>query len=149
MTESFRIKSPSVIHETIDDEVVVIHMLKGSYYNLEGSATRIWSRLVASTSFGAIVREFESLFDVGVVDVEESVTRFLDELEREDLIERVSEVLSPNPENVGGVVSPGNGTERFIPPVITKYTDMQDLLLLDPIHDVNQKGWPIQESKGK
>jgi hypothetical protein len=27
-------------------------------------------------------------------------------------------------------------------PVLNKYTDMQELLLLDPIHDVNAQGWP-------
>jgi hypothetical protein len=24
-----------------------------------------------------------------------------------------------------------------------KYTDMQSLLLLDPVHDVDSQGWPI------
>jgi hypothetical protein len=27
-------------------------------------------------------------------------------------------------------------------PVLEKYTDMQELLLLDPIHDVEEAGWP-------
>jgi hypothetical protein len=30
----------------------------------------------------------------------------------------------------------------FMPPELFKYTDMQDVLLLDPIHDVDVKGWP-------
>jgi len=31
----------------------------------------------------------------------------------------------------------------FAPPVLEVYTDMQDLLLLDPIHDVDETvGWP-------
>jgi hypothetical protein len=27
-------------------------------------------------------------------------------------------------------------------PVLDKYTDMQELLLLDPIHEVDDAGWP-------
>ena len=25
-----------------------------------------------------------------------------------------------------------------------RFTDMQDLLLLDPIHDVDETGWPVR-----
>ena len=32
--------------------------------------------------------------------------------------------------------------EGFVAPQLHKYTDMQELLLLDPIHDVDQEGWP-------
>jgi hypothetical protein len=31
----------------------------------------------------------------------------------------------------------------FTDPVIEIYTDLQDLLLLDPIHDVDDRGWPV------
>jgi hypothetical protein len=27
-------------------------------------------------------------------------------------------------------------------PALHKYNDMQDLLLLDPVHDVDETGWP-------
>ena len=31
-------------------------------------------------------------------------------------------------------------------PVLNKYSDMQDLLLLDPIHDVDEEaGWPTNK----
>ncbi|HEY9704008.1 MAG TPA: PqqD family protein, partial [Allocoleopsis sp.] len=30
----------------------------------------------------------------------------------------------------------------FAQPLLEKYTDMQDLLLLDPIHEVDEIGWP-------
>jgi hypothetical protein len=31
---------------------------------------------------------------------------------------------------------------QFERPVLQKYSDMQDLLLLDPIHEVDETGWP-------
>ncbi|MBN2286366.1 MAG: hypothetical protein JXI43_07950, partial [Tissierellales bacterium] len=30
----------------------------------------------------------------------------------------------------------------FKKPVIDKFEDMQEMLLLDPIHEVNDQGWP-------
>jgi hypothetical protein len=30
-------------------------------------------------------------------------------------------------------------------PKLTVYEDMQDLLLLDPIHDVDETGWPARK----
>jgi hypothetical protein len=37
-----------------------------------------------------------------------------------------------------------NGHEKpsFNLPLLHKYSDMQELLLLDPIHDVDDAGWP-------
>ena len=31
---------------------------------------------------------------------------------------------------------------RFEAPALQVYTDMEDLLLLDPIHEVDEMGWP-------
>jgi hypothetical protein len=39
--------------------------------------------------------------------------------------------------------------ETYEPPVLKKYDDMADLLLVDPIHDVAaDKGWPHRPSDG-
>ena len=34
----------------------------------------------------------------------------------------------------------------FEAPRLTKYTDMRDLLVLDPIHDVDESGWPARRA---
>jgi hypothetical protein len=36
----------------------------------------------------------------------------------------------------------GHDKPSFTPPLLHKYSDMQELLLLDPIHDVDEAGWP-------
>jgi hypothetical protein len=37
-----------------------------------------------------------------------------------------------------------NGIDKppFEMPKLSKYTDMEDLLALDPIHEVDEMGWP-------
>ena len=71
------------------------------------------------------------------------MSRFLDELAQETLI-----VPGPTGESNTAPSRPET-TEKdtevrpFQPPVLQKFRDMQDLLLMDPIHDVDEAGWPV------
>jgi hypothetical protein len=33
-------------------------------------------------------------------------------------------------------------------PPISKFTDMQDIILLDPVHEVDARGWPHASAAG-
>ena len=55
---SYRINSPSVIHETIDDEVVIINLDKGHYYSLDGCGSDIWLGLTGGATPAAIAATF-------------------------------------------------------------------------------------------
>lgn len=46
-----------------------------------------------------------------------------------------------------GNEQPSPSPVPFEPPVLEKYTDMQDLLLLDPIHEVDDTGWPKRKNQ--
>jgi hypothetical protein len=35
--------------------------------------------------------------------------------------------------------------EEWSIPLLNEYTDLQDLILVDPIHDVQESGWPNLE----
>jgi len=39
---------------------------------------------------------------------------------------------------------PERSSVGFSTPTMSVYTDMEDLLLLDPIHDVDETGWPVR-----
>ena len=43
---------------------------------------------------------------------------------------------SPPPSQDGGERVP------FVAPSFTTFTDMQDIILLDPVHEVDTRGWP-------
>ncbi len=65
------------------------------------------------------------------------------ELGREGLVERsegAGESVAPDP-----AAARGNGHQdslAFEAPKLEKFTDMQDLVLLDPVHEVDDVGWP-------
>lgn len=128
--QSYRINSPGVIHETIDDEVVIINLDKGHYYSLDGCGAWIWKALVtgmpSTTIAGAFNGEQET---IGV-----AIGELVAELESEGLI-----VPADAGAAIGELEAP---TAPFEEVKLQRYSDMEELLLLDPIHEVDEQGWP-------
>ena len=145
LSTSFRINSPQVVHETIDDEVVIINLDNGNYYSLQGVGAKIWSSMEGGAAIQHMVVEIGQRYQGGGAQIETGVTESIAELQREGLI--CPEAAESGQERL---LQTGTGPEtqklRFEMPVLEKHDDMQDLLLLDPIHEVDESGWPSQES---
>ena len=126
-----------MIHETLDGEVIVVNLDTGVYYSLSGVAAEIWAEVARGASAAQAVDELNARYDANGSDLETAVARFVEELEREQLIAADGDAAPRAATTV-------NGTARaaFVEPVLHKYTDMQELLLLDPIHEVAETGWP-------
>jgi len=139
-----RVNAPQVIHESIDGEVIIINLASGNYYSLKGSGGDVWDVIQQSPGMTAteLLEALAHRFSDTPVDLEGPVSRFLEVLSEESLI-----TGADGAERVG--FSPGadwarNGDEKqpFVEPSIEKFTDMQDLVLLDPVHEVDATGWP-------
>jgi hypothetical protein len=109
----FEINDPQVVAETIDGEVVIINMERGTYFNIKN-------------------------VNVDATGAGEDVERFVETLLADGLLRRCKDPIRR--EHATNVCTIPNGAYR--PPELEKFTDMESLLLLDPIHDVDQKGWP-------
>jgi hypothetical protein len=135
---------PKVVHETFDDnEVVIINLESGSYYSLDNIGAEIWTLIESGASVTEIIEEIIDRYEPGTLNISESIHRFLIELQQEQLIvghtngnTRVSQITR--------ATNSASQEKRpsFQVPAFQKYTDMQDLLLLDPIHEVDETGWP-------
>lgn len=141
MDEVLRINQPNVVGEEFEGEVVAVHLVTGTYFSLPGSAGTIWQRLAAGATAGQVHQYVKEQFDCSSErSVDEAVSRFLDELRALDLI-------TSDPWPAGMAPAPSatvNLTDRrpFQEPAIEAFDDLQDILLLDPIHDVDEAGWP-------
>lgn len=129
-----RIKAPQVCHQTIDGEVVVVNLENGCYYSLLGLSAAIWHHISAGSDRAAIVGDVTHAY-AGHSDAGPLTSGFIDQLVANQLVDESA--IESNP----GVVIPGF-TVPFSPPILEKFDDMQDLLLLDPIHEVDNTGWP-------
>jgi hypothetical protein len=121
-----RIQQPPVSHECIDGEVVIINMATGTYYSLLGTASAIWQNIAAGTTRDQLLARFDA-------SVQDEVSAFLQELEHDGLVDLAAEP----PQIAAGVELPTYSTPR-----VEKFTDLQELLMLDPIHEVDSAGWP-------
>ena len=138
----FRVKTPDVMHESIEGEVIIINLVSGTYYSVRGSGAAIWGLVqdAEAVSGEEIVEALSTIFDCSRAELERGVMQFLDDLLREGLVADAGT----------GVETPGTlqlsenrQTRRpFEMPTLEKYTDMQDLVLIDPVHQVDEAGWP-------
>jgi hypothetical protein len=130
----FRVNAPDVIQETIEGEVIIIHLLTGSYYSLLGTGAIIWAGIVGGLDQQAIACQFAAPEGSDPAAVSSAIASFLDELVQEGLIVP-AEAPAHSP-------APAAGCVPFVAPSLQKYRDMEELLLLDPIHQVDPAGWP-------
>lgn len=133
----FRINAPDVVSETIDGESVIINLYKGLYYNLNPLGSILWELLAAGYSPNQVSSAFKATYpDLSEAD-EASVLNIAEQLLQESLV-----VVAERPAPIS---EPQITPLAFERPVLYKYADMQDLLALDPIHDVDESGWPNQQ----
>jgi hypothetical protein len=127
----FQIAKDKVSHDLLDGEIIAIHFETGTYYSMRGTAAEIWLKLSDPISSESLASHFVQIDQKGV----DRLQSFLDSLIQEGLITRSDgeDVKMPRGADMG----------VFSEPTFEKYTDMQALLLADPIHDVqDQAGWP-------
>jgi hypothetical protein len=139
-----RVNAPQVIHETIDGEVIIINLGSGNYYSVKGCGSDVWDVLQQSAGIAPadLVTVLAPRFDHAAADVETHVMRFLGELQAEDLIVETEAAGDPGSSVPLSGANGHEGLQAFEPPVLEKYSDMQDLVLLDPVHEVDATGWP-------
>lgn len=143
--ERFHVSNPNLIHDNIQGEVILLNLETGTYYQVRGTGVWVWNLLVAGISLQEIKARLTLLYPDAATVIESELGRFVRELEQEEIIAPL-DADAPAPAlatemDVATVTEP-----TFQTPVLLKYTDMQSLLLLDPIHDADTPGWPI--SKG-
>jgi biotin carboxylase len=78
--------------------------------------------------------------------IEAEVSRFLQELELEQLV--VAADGDASGESSAAELHAVEKRRVFAPPRVEKYTDMQDIILLDPVHEVGAAGWPQAAAAG-
>lgn len=146
MSSYYTINAPSVLGETVDDEAIIVDLDSGAYFSLRGAGASVWNALERRPGEDELIRHMRRSHDGDGDHIEKETRRLLDELVAEGLIRRV-EGRPPTSDASVDVDGGQEGRPAFTAPVLEKYTDMADLLLLDPIHEVDQaEGWPMPRS---
>jgi hypothetical protein len=131
------VNASHVVHETIDGETILIHLGTGTYYSLDGIGTEVWMMLAAGASREALLAAANDRYDGDAVEIEASLSSLLADLLHEELL------VEGEPGIAADSPSLPAGRAPFAAPVLHVYTDMQEFMLVDPLHDVDEvAGWP-------
>lgn len=134
----FEVDADRVVHETIEGETILIDLATGTYYSLRGSGSETWALLIDGWTATGAVAEMKRRFPADREAAAAASAELIAQLYNEGLLE----VASSSRELVNGDLEGAALDRPFEPPVLERYTDMQYFLMLDPIHEVHDGGWP-------
>lgn len=143
MEPMLKVNAPSVVAEIIDGEAVIMDLASGHYFSTQRVGCDIWRGIELGASRSAIARSVAAAYDVDPETAFTAVATFVDELLKYNLVVESNGTMSFDGEQMPSVAGM---RQTFAPPVLNAYTDMEELLLLDPIHDVDQAGWPMPKA---
>jgi hypothetical protein len=129
--------APHVVHETIDGEAILIHLVTGTYYSLDGVGAEIWGVLAAGADQEALLEAAEQRYEGDPLEIARGISGLAAELLSEGLLIESQAQLEQDPPELP------SGRVPFAAPVLNTYTDMQEFMLVDPLHEVDEvAGWP-------
>ena len=137
----YNIYDNNIISDVFGEEVVLVNLESGVYYSLRYSAAQIWIRLINQYSPSEIFADLIQIYKVDENDLKSEINLFFTQLLEVKIIKVASETKKKSIEF--------NSKEILVPyksPVLETFSDMQEILLLDPVHDVDKAGWPISKN---
>lgn len=133
---NYQIRSSQITHERIEGELILISMDSGKYYSATGSAADIFFLIEHKVP----TSKFEQILDKGITGfIKEDVEAFVSYILSENLIEDCSQP------NLNEVKLPSDYLRnKWVSPNLIEFSDLQDLILVDPVHDASLQGWPVE-----
>lgn len=124
------VNTPSCSAEDFDGEIVAINLDTGRYFSIKDSAALVWQDLAAGHAVETVLVAL-----AGDATLNEATGRFIAELQAEGLVRRADEQAA--------AAAPLQSALGMAPPLLESFGDMESLLLLDPVHEVDDSvGWP-------
>jgi hypothetical protein len=123
-----------VAAEEFDGEFVLINFARGRYFSLRHAAVDVWRQFRNGASPAEVVERVRGRFAVAHPDAPAQLAGCIQTLIDEELLRTV--------ESAGPAVDDWSAA-AWAPPCVEVYSDLQDLIVLDPIHEVDDAGgWP-------
>ena len=132
------ILNPRLAADVFDGEYIIANLETGLYYSVQGAAVSLLHCLPFSSE-QQVITVFLEAFPENAEMIKEELSSIFKELVSQDIILRREDILI---ENGPECIAPSD----YVPGKFNRYADMQDLLMLDPIHDVDESGWAVQST---
>lgn len=134
----YAIHYPNVVADDFDNDTVVVNLDTGTYFNLRKGASTLWELLVSGVDTEILVQTLVEHADIDASAFQTRLQQFITELADHGLITPGVGDATEFPQDRVASLS-GISLDDI---VLEVYSDLQDILLLDPVHDVGPDGWP-------
>jgi hypothetical protein len=138
MVVHYLVDERRIAHQTVDGEVIAIDFVNGAYFSMRATAGEIWQMLASNVALDAVIALYQENSPLPAETLVTEIQAFVSELLAANLLR-----LNDAPGTVQPVL-PAIVAQRkpYTPPQLEKFEDMADLIMLDPVHDVSDAGWP-------
>jgi hypothetical protein len=128
----YQMNAPSCIGEAVEDDLIVINLISGRYYNMRHEAAVSWLALTQGVSPAELISS-NAWSREQVLRFKAYVQYLLNE---QLLILLTQDIKVPE----SPIIKISDSEESFH---VDAFTDMEEMLILDPIHDASlDTGWP-------
>ncbi len=134
---TYEIAQPDVSAEVFDEEVLAINLKSGHYHSFRDAGVPLWSLLTSGHSIESAAAALALATSAPQETVRADASAFVETLLSHGLLIAVESADAPPPP----LPLPSG---PYLSPSLEHYSDMQHLLLLDPVHEVDVTGWPHQ-----
>jgi hypothetical protein len=136
----YRLNEPDASAEIFDEEVLAINLSNGHYHSIRGTGVEMWKLLIAGHSEEQVLQVTQATYSDAPLTLGADVRSFVTQLvDGGLLVENTNGNIAAEPPALAAAAT------SYSAPMFESHLDMQDLLLIDPIHDVDvQVGWPLR-----
>lgn len=136
-SQVFAIASDKILAKEFDGELTLINLDTGVYFAAGGPTLDVWQSLTAGRDLGATSKGLVTRYKIAESEAVAQAARMAAMLVGYGLLV-TSTAAAAAPSDPQPSLDAGVWSE----PWLESYGDMQDLLLLDPVHDVQGGAWP-------
>ncbi|MEN0001552.1 MAG: PqqD family protein [Pseudomonadota bacterium] len=128
----------NISSEDFDGETVCVNFATGTYFGLNLTAGAILDFFSAPHTKDEALQFITAQFGVDKAHTQDDIDSFIDSLIKEKLLLTADDdaIAETKPADI-----PDDA--KYEPPRFEIYTDLQELIMLDPVHDTDpEHGWP-------
>lgn len=133
-SNAYAVASRDIVFESFDGEAVVLNLANGKYFGFSDSGSRIWQALSSGVDAQALTGLTAGGSTLGAAEVE----HFISQLLELGLLVRSEAAAQSLPGDLAAELAATNE-----PLKVSIHDDLADLIIVDPIHEVEEPlGWP-------
>lgn len=133
-SNAYAVASRDIVFESFDGEAVVLNLANGKYFGFSDSGSRVWQALSSGVDAQTLTGLTAGGSTLGAAELE----HFISQLLELGLLVRSEAAAQPLPGDLAAELAATNE-----PLKVSIHDDLADLIIVDPIHEVEEPlGWP-------